>query len=396
MSWRQDRARYSRLCRSMRRSGRRSPALPKHERGDRTGHEHLNPRRQPITRHRRVRAPARSWWGIRSRRPLRRSRWHRCGDKPRVRYACRGARDLLRLRVLLLPASARTPRSRRSTPPFRRRRRSVTPRRSGRLRSLPAATTSTRCRRTIDPWVFESGVTGLIAQLIPRANLSNNFAGPATGCVGCVLIPVVAGMVVTSVSWLSATTALSAQTNWWFAFLDSSLKVIRQSTDQLNGGTWAANSLKTLTVDSVPVTAGARVASTTATSRSSGCRRCPRCLRPATRSWSRTPTSPPTTERSRSRLSVRQRSTYGAREVRPRTRWRRQVPTVQMAAGKRTYTVPANGYVVACYMLKAATVPTMAVFPASPVLIGVTPVIAFVGNSSLTGTCPSPAAMSGR
>jgi hypothetical protein len=75
-----------------------------------------------------------------------------------------------------------------------------------------------------------------------------------------------AGDVVTAANFESGTTALTTAgtaPHFWFALLDSASKVVRQSIDDI-AATWGTVSLKTKTLDAVPVTAGSRTASTTA------------------------------------------------------------------------------------------------------------------------------------
>ena len=67
-------------------------------------------------------------------------------------------------------------------------------------------------------------------------------------------------------------------------------------------------------------------------------------------------------------------------------------PTVRLAAGKRTYTVPATGLVYAVIMA-AATVPQLlSLGTSSSSIPGFAPVHSTSGDTSLTGTCPSPIA----
>lgn len=54
---------------------------------------------------------------------------------------------------------------------------------------------------------------------------------------------------IASISFISGTQALVAGTHGWVALYDSSLNLLRQSTDD-TGVTWAANTLKTFTLSS--------------------------------------------------------------------------------------------------------------------------------------------------
>jgi hypothetical protein len=70
----------------------------------------------------------------------------------------------------------------------------------------------------------------------------------------------------TNASFRTATTNNTAPANWWFVLYDQAgPSVVRQSTDQLTAAWGGANAYKLLALDSIPVTAGARVASTTVT-----------------------------------------------------------------------------------------------------------------------------------
>ncbi len=65
-----------------------------------------------------------------------------------------------------------------------------------------------------------------------------------------------------------------------------------------------------------------------------------------------------------------------------------------MAAGKRTYTVPADGWLHAAICLKG-TVGTHMSFTTQTAWTALAPIFAGVGNTGLTGTCPSPCISAG-
>ena len=65
-------------------------------------------------------------------------------------------------------------------------------------------------------------------------------------------------------TFISGTTAAITPTHWWFCLYDVNGVLIRMSTDQL-ATPWAASTPKTLALDSIPITAGARAGSSTVT-----------------------------------------------------------------------------------------------------------------------------------
>ncbi len=62
-----------------------------------------------------------------------------------------------------------------------------------------------------------------------------------------------------------------------------------------------------------------------------------------------------------------------------------------MAAGKRTYTVGADGYIYCVVMVKG-TVLTLGNFVGLTGATAIAPVLCSSGDTALTGTCPSPIA----
>ncbi len=242
----------------------------------------------------------------------------------------------------------------------------------------------------------QSFVASAIAESFPRYLVNSNASILSTGRLCCANIPVVAGDVITSVSWHSVSTALSAGANWWFALCDSSFNVIRQSTDQL-AGAWGSNTLKTLTVDSVPVTAGARVASSTVTL----------TFPTLSQALSSLFTAGDSIVVSNANIAAYNGTftiaTVGASTITyvsggsATDSLASPFPTVQLAAGKRTYTVPSSGTVYGVVMVKA-TVPTLAAYSggvagatADGTATGLQTLCAN-GDTGLTGTCPSPIA----
>ncbi len=240
--------------------------------------------------------------------------------------------------------------------------------------------------RFSDPAAF----AGIIAESCSRLLLVNNLSPLSTGRLSGYSVPVAAGQVITSGSFYSITTAIAVATNWWFAICDAALNVIRQSTDQLSAA-WAANTLKPLTLDSVPVTAGSRSGTTTVTL----------TFPTLSQALSELFTAGDTIVVSNASIAA-YNGTFTVASVGASTityvcggsatdSLAAPFPTVQMAAGKRTYTMPADGVLFAVVMVKANTVPTLAgETGGSTVITGTAPMSAFTGQSSLTGTCPSP------
>lgn len=112
--------------------------------------------------------------------------------------------------------------------------------------------------------------TGAFSETFPRDNRGDACGLTSTGLLylaGGLLIP--ANQTVTSVTFVSSSTAAGTPTNWWFCIVDQSLNVLRKTADQTTTA-WAANTAKTLalattytpTVDT-PVYAGVLVVATT-------------------------------------------------------------------------------------------------------------------------------------
>lgn len=234
--------------------------------------------------------------------------------------------------------------------------------------------------------------SGAIAETYPRrgATLGNSTA-LTTATLQLIAMPIRSGKVVTAANIWQATTAFTAAANQWLALYDSSLNCIRQSTDQLTTGT-GANTKFTGTLDSVPVTAGARVASTTVT------------------------LTIPTLNQALSALFAVSDSivvsnaniaayngTFTVTGVTATTitytagssatdNLSAPFPTVQMAAGKRTYTVPTTALYYVGAMFKGTVGTHESIAPNKNNVIGAAPILNGTSTGSLTGTAPSPAA----
>ncbi len=109
------------------------------------------------------------------------------------------------------------------------------------------------------------GGASVLAESLPRFVTSANTALLSTGRSSGVTVAVLAGTPCTNAQFQSGTTAANGPTHWWFGLADyATLSLIRQSTDQLTAA-WAGNTVKTLALDSIPVTAGSRSGTTTVT-----------------------------------------------------------------------------------------------------------------------------------
>lgn len=83
---------------------------------------------------------------------------------------------------------------------------------------------------------------------------SSNITGAGSGIMSMVGIPLYAGDVVTSLSFMSGATALTQGSNndghWWFALYNpAAATMLAQTADQTTAA-WAANTIKTLALSS--------------------------------------------------------------------------------------------------------------------------------------------------
>lgn len=90
---------------------------------------------------------------------------------------------------------------------------------------------------------------------IPIWAAGSNLAATATGVAIGTRIFLRAGDVVTSLTFMSATTAAGTPTNWWHALYSEAGALLAQSADQLTAA-WAADTAKKLAL-SAPVTISA-------------------------------------------------------------------------------------------------------------------------------------------
>jgi hypothetical protein len=94
--------------------------------------------------------------------------------------------------------------------------------------------------------------TGALAQTHPRMGSAiGDLAALSTGRLTLVGIMLPAGLTITSISFMSRTTALSVGTNQWFALFNNAASpvLLRQTADDTSTA-WAANTVKTLNLSS--------------------------------------------------------------------------------------------------------------------------------------------------
>lgn len=91
--------------------------------------------------------------------------------------------------------------------------------------------------------------TGAIAETISRKHINNSGLTLSSGAARGVLTHFAAGAVITSLTFVTAGTALAGGTHQWFAVLDVTGKVVGVTADDTNAA-WAANTHKTLALTS--------------------------------------------------------------------------------------------------------------------------------------------------
>ena len=87
--------------------------------------------------------------------------------------------------------------------------------------------------------------TGAIAETVPRVHVGSNLAAQTSGTLKVTAIPIEAGRLITSISFLSGTTALGTATNQWFVLANSSRVRLGITSDDTDTA-WGANTVKTL------------------------------------------------------------------------------------------------------------------------------------------------------
>ena len=85
----------------------------------------------------------------------------------------------------------------------------------------------------------------VFAESIQRDAATTDLGALTTQVMYAVGLPLEAGNVVTSLSFVSGGTAAGTPTNWWFALYSPDGVLLSQSADQLTAA-WAANTVKTL------------------------------------------------------------------------------------------------------------------------------------------------------
>jgi hypothetical protein len=86
--------------------------------------------------------------------------------------------------------------------------------------------------------------TGAIAETVPRWSLSST-ASPASGNLYLTGVWLQVGQKVTSITFMSGTTAAISPTHWWFALVDKNFKLQGHTADQTTTA-WAATTAKTV------------------------------------------------------------------------------------------------------------------------------------------------------
>lgn len=87
--------------------------------------------------------------------------------------------------------------------------------------------------------------TGAIAETFPRMLVAAAVSALVSGQHRLVAIPVKKDQIITSITFLSGTTAAVAPTNWWFSLVDTGLGILRLTADQTSTA-WGTNTFKTV------------------------------------------------------------------------------------------------------------------------------------------------------
>lgn len=91
--------------------------------------------------------------------------------------------------------------------------------------------------------------TGALAETYPRSLGGANIGTLTSGTLKLVACVLPKDLVVTSITWVSGSTALNTGTNAWTSLHDSSRNLLRQSTTDTSP-VWGANAAKTFTLSS--------------------------------------------------------------------------------------------------------------------------------------------------
>lgn len=104
-----------------------------------------------------------------------------------------------------------------------------------------------RLRGAFDEWLFDGKPTAFQRSNIPRWDANSDTAVLTTAVMSSYAIPVYAGDVITSLTFLSGATAAGTPVNWWFALYNDAATpvLLSQSADQTSTA-WAADTAMTL------------------------------------------------------------------------------------------------------------------------------------------------------
>lgn len=103
-------------------------------------------------------------------------------------------------------------------------------------------------------WILAGKPAGFRTENLGPYQADANLAALATGVMTSVALPLQKGTLVTSLTFVSATTAAGTPTAWWFALYSTAATpaLLSQSADQTTTA-WAANTAKTLALASPQV-----------------------------------------------------------------------------------------------------------------------------------------------
>jgi len=234
--------------------------------------------------------------------------------------------------------------------------------------------------------------TGAKGENFSRLTATGNQAYLSTGRMSMAALPLLGYEPISSLTFVSNATALSVGTHLWFALYDAALNIIRQSTDQL-ATAWGANTALTLTLDSLPVSAGSRSGTAVVT------------LTFPTLS-TQTPLTSLIAVNDTIVVSNANIAAYnGSFTVTGVTSntitytsggsatdsLAAPFPTVQLASSKRSFVPSQPAIYYAAVMSAATTVPTITGATIQTAVGALSTPVSGSSNSSLTGTAPSPA-----
>jgi hypothetical protein len=114
-----------------------------------------------------------------------------------------------------------------------------------------------KLRGAFDDWLLDGKPTAFQRSNIPRSDATADTAVLTTQVMASFAIPVYAGDVITSLTFLSGATGAGTPTNWWFALYNDAATpaLLSQSADQLTTA-WAADTAKTLALAAPQVNNG--------------------------------------------------------------------------------------------------------------------------------------------